>query len=79
VNVLGVTVDGDRVVHGRLGAHRRGVRSRGSGPLAVMVDKGGVSVASRTRRQGQINGSQGSGLPATMVEEGGVGEVGRAC
>jgi hypothetical protein len=56
VDVPGVTVDGDWVVHGRLGAGRRVDGSQGSGLLVVVVDEGGVDEASRARRQGWFGG-----------------------
>jgi hypothetical protein len=40
VDVPEVAVDGDRVVHGRLGMGQRVVRSQGRGYLTVMVDEG---------------------------------------
>jgi hypothetical protein len=48
VDVPGVTVDGDQVVHRRLGAGRQGVGSRGHGlldvaaKLAALVDGPGL-------------------------------------
>jgi hypothetical protein len=54
VDMLEVTVDGDRVVHRRLGVGRQGVESRGSGLLAVVVDEGRVGEASHARRQGRV-------------------------
>jgi hypothetical protein len=51
VDVPGVTVDGDRVVNGRLGATRRNVESGGYGRLAVVIDDGGVGEAGRARRR----------------------------
>jgi hypothetical protein len=68
MDVHGVTVDGDRVVHGRLDAGRRGVGSRRRVPLMVVVDEAGVGEASHARRRGQVSRSRGSGLPATMVD-----------
>jgi hypothetical protein len=85
VDVLGVAVDGDRVVHRRLGACRRVVGSQGRGPLATVVNEGEVDEASHACRRGRGNGSRGSGLLAAMVHVGGVGEAGctrrqgRAC
>jgi hypothetical protein len=78
VHVPEVVVDGDRVVHRRLGAGHRGVGSRGCSPLAAVVDDCGVGEASHTRRRFRVSGSRGSGAPATVVDEGGVGEAGRA-
>jgi hypothetical protein len=77
VDVPGVTVDGDRVVHGRLDAGRRVVGSRGSGPLATVVDEGGVDEASCACRRGRFGGGSGSGPPVAVVDEGEVGEAGR--
>jgi hypothetical protein len=57
VDVSRVAVDGDRVVHGRPGAGRRGVGSQWSGPLAAVVDESGVGKASRSRRWGQVSRS----------------------
>jgi hypothetical protein len=50
VDVPEVAVDGDRVVHRRLGMGQRVVRSQGRGYLTVMVDEGEVDEASRARR-----------------------------
>jgi hypothetical protein len=50
VDVSRVAVDSDRVVYRRLGAGRRGIGSRGRGPIVAMVDEGGVGEASRARR-----------------------------
>lgn len=51
MNVAGFTVDGYRVVHQRLsvGMSRRGSGDRSSGPLATVVDDGGVVEASQAR------------------------------
>jgi hypothetical protein len=78
VDVPGVAVDGDRVVHRRLGAGRQGIGNRGRGLLATMVDNNGVGEASHTCWRGRVNGSQGSGAPAAAVDEGRVGEAGHA-
>jgi hypothetical protein len=78
VDVPGGAVDGDRVVHGRLGAGRRYVRSQGSGPLALVVDGGGVGEANHACRRGRVSRSRGSGPLAAVVDEGGVGEAGHA-
>jgi hypothetical protein len=77
VDVPGVAVNGDRVVHGRLGAGQRGVGSRGRAPLAAVVDEGGVVKASHARRRGRVSRSRGSGSPAAMVDKGGVTEASR--
>jgi hypothetical protein len=47
-------MDGDRVVHRRLGADRRG-RSQGSGSLTPLVDEGGVDETSCACQRGQVN------------------------
>jgi hypothetical protein len=78
VDVPGVAVDGDRVVHKRLDTGQRGVGSRGRGSLAAVVDEAGVGKTSCARRRGRVNGSRGSGPPSAMVNEGGVDEAGRA-
>jgi hypothetical protein len=78
VDVPGVTVDGDRVVHMRLGAGQWGVGIRGRGPLTTMVDESRVDEVRNARRRGQGNGSRGSDLPRVMVDEGGVGKAGHA-
>jgi hypothetical protein len=52
VDVPGVTVDGDRVVHGRLDAGRRVIGSRGGRPLATVVDEGGL-----TKRVALVDGT----------------------
>jgi hypothetical protein len=41
VDVPGVAVDGNRMVHGRLGGGKRVVRSGGRGHLAAVVDEDG--------------------------------------
>jgi hypothetical protein len=78
VDVLGVAVDGDRVVHGRLGAGWRVVRSQGRGQLAAVVDDDGVDEASRARRRCRFGGGQGSGPPSAVVDESRVSEVSHA-
>jgi hypothetical protein len=78
VDVPGVTVDGDRVVHKRLGAGCRGVRSHDHGLLEAVIDNDGVVEASRARRRARVSGSQGSGAPTAVVDERGVGKVDRA-
>jgi hypothetical protein len=75
VDVPGVTVDGNRVVHRRLDAGQRGV---GSGPLAAVVDEGGVGEASHAHQWGQLSKSRKSGPLVTVVAEGGVGEADQA-
>jgi hypothetical protein len=55
VDMPRVDVDGDRVVHGRLGVGQRGVGSRVSGSLAAVVDEGRVGEASRARRRDRVN------------------------
>lgn len=77
MDMPGVAVDGDRLVHGSLGADRRGVGRHGSGLLTTMVDEVGVGEASHARRRGLVSMSQGSGPLAAVVDEGGVAEVGR--
>jgi hypothetical protein len=79
VDVPWVKVDGDRMVHGRLGAGQWGIKSRGRVPFATVVDKGGVGEASRVRRRVQVSGSGGSSSPTTVVDEGKVGEAGHTC
>jgi hypothetical protein len=75
VDVPGVVVDGDRVVHRRLKTGRRDVRGRGRGRLVAVIDDGGFGKASRVRRRAQISGCQGRDAPATVVNKGGVGEA----
>jgi hypothetical protein len=78
VDVPGVATDVDRVVHRKLGAGRWGIERQGCGPLAAVVDEGGVGEANHARRRGWVNGTRGIGPPAVMVDEGGVGEASRA-
>jgi hypothetical protein len=78
VDVPGVMVDGDRVVHGRLDAGRRVIGSQGGCPLATVVDEGGVDEASCACRQGPFGGGRGSGPPVAVVDDGEVCEAGRA-
>jgi hypothetical protein len=77
VDVPGVAVDGDRVVYGRLGAHRRDVESVGYGRLATVIDGGGVGESCRARRRARVGMCRGSGVATAMVDEGGVGEASR--
>jgi hypothetical protein len=51
VDVPRIMVDGDWVVHRRLGADRRDVENRGHGLLATVIDEGMVGEASRARRR----------------------------
>jgi hypothetical protein len=57
VNLVGVRMDGDLVVHRRLGAgtSQQGSGDRRSGPPAMVVDEGRVGEAShmRDRRRGR--------------------------
>jgi hypothetical protein len=73
VDASGVTVDGDRVVYGRLGADRRNVESGGCGRLAAVIDDDGVGEAGRARRRARVGGREGSGVAAAVVDERGVG------
>jgi hypothetical protein len=74
-----VAVDGNRVVHGRLGAGWRVVRSQGRrGQLAAVVDDGGVDEARRARRRCRFGGGQGSGPPLAVVDKSRVSEVSHA-
>jgi hypothetical protein len=75
VDVPGVSVDGDRVIYGRLGANRRNVESGGCGRLAAVIDDGGVDEAGRARRWSRVGGRRGSGVAAAVVDECGVGEA----
>jgi hypothetical protein len=75
VDVPGVAVDGDRVVHRRLGAGRRNVGSGGYGWLAAVIDDGGVSKAGRARRRARVGRRRGGDVAATVVDERGVGEA----
>jgi hypothetical protein len=77
VNVPGVTVDGDRVVHRWLGADCRNVRESGHGQLATVIDDGGVGEAGRAWRQVQVDRRRGSGVVATVVDERRVSEASR--
>jgi hypothetical protein len=49
VDVPGVAVNGDRVVHRRLRARRQDGEGRGRGRLAAMIDDGGVGESARAR------------------------------
>jgi hypothetical protein len=60
VDVLGVVVNGDRVVHRRLRASRR---------------DGGVGESDRARRGAQVRGRRGRSAPAAVVDEGRVSEA----
>jgi hypothetical protein len=51
VDVPGVAMDGDRVVHRRLGGGQQGIGSQGHGPIAAVVDDGGVAEAICARRR----------------------------
>jgi hypothetical protein len=69
VDVPGVAMDGDRVVHWRLGAGRRNVGSGGYGQLAAVIDDGGVGKAGRARRRARVGRRRGSDVAATVVDE----------
>ena len=74
VDVVGVAVDGDRVVHRGLGAgtSRRVSGNRGSGPPATMVDEGGVdgAVHGAYRGAGEVDeATRGAGRGAGEVDE----------
>jgi hypothetical protein len=68
VNVPGVAVNGDRMVHRRLRGQRRGR------PVA-MIHYGGVGEAGRARRGAQIREHRGRGAPVMAVDEGRIGEA----
>jgi hypothetical protein len=67
VDVPGVAVNSDQVVHRRLRGRRRG-------RLAVMIDDDGVDKLDRTC-QGTESARRGRSAPAAVVNEGGVSEV----
>jgi hypothetical protein len=54
VDVPGVAVDGNRVVHRWLGAVCLDVGGRGRGRLTVVIDDGGVGEAHRARRRARV-------------------------
>jgi hypothetical protein len=69
VDVSGVAVDGDRVVHRWLGAVCLDVGGRGCGRLAAVIDDGGVGEAHRARRRAQVGRCRGSDVAAAAVVE----------
>jgi hypothetical protein len=75
LDMLGVAVDGDRVIHMQLRADYRDNGGHGCGRLATVIDDDGVNKASRARRWARVHGCQGSGVPAAVVDKGGIGEV----
>jgi hypothetical protein len=75
VNMPGVAVDGDRVVHRWLGADCRDIRGSRQGRLAAVIDDNGVGEAGRAWRQVQVSRRRGSGVVATVVDERRVGEA----
>jgi hypothetical protein len=77
VDVPGVTVDGDRVVHRWLGAVCRDVGGRRRGRLAVVINNGRVGEAHRARRRTRVSRCRGSDVAAAAVDECGVGEANR--
>jgi hypothetical protein len=77
VDVPGVAVDGDRVVHRWLEAVCRDVGGRGRGRLAAVIDDGGVGEPHRARRRARVSRSRGSDVAATVVDERGLGEASR--
>jgi hypothetical protein len=79
VDVSGVVVDGDRVVHRRLGADSWDVGSHRHGLLAAVIDDGVVGEATHTCRRARVSGRRGSGAHAAVVDEGGVGKAARVC
>jgi hypothetical protein len=56
-------VNGDRVVHTRLGAGRRDVWGRGHGRLAAVIDDDGFGKASRAHRWALVRGAEGVACP----------------
>jgi hypothetical protein len=69
VDVPGVAVDGDRVVHRWLGAVCRDVGGRGRGRLAAVIDDGEVSEAHWARRRARVSRCRGSDVAAAVVDE----------
>jgi hypothetical protein len=66
VDVPGVAVDGDRVVHRWLGAVGRDVGGRGRGRLAVSRD---VGEAHRARRRARVSRCRGSDVVVAVEDE----------
>jgi hypothetical protein len=77
VDVPGVAVDGDRVVHWWLGAVCRDIGGRGRDRLAVVIDDGGVREAHWARRRARVSRCRGSDVAAAVVDMRGVGEASR--
>jgi hypothetical protein len=77
VDVPGVMVDGDQVVHRWLRVVCRDVGGRGRGRLVAVIDDDGVGEAHRTRRRAQVSRSRGSDVAAAAVDEREVGEASR--
>jgi hypothetical protein len=77
VDVPGVAVDGDRVVHRWLEAVYRDVGGHGRGRLAAVRDDDEVGEAYWAHRRARVRRCQGSDVAATVVDERGVGEASR--
>jgi hypothetical protein len=77
VDVPGVTMDVDRVIHRWLRVVCRDVGGRGRGRLATVIYDGGVSEAHRARRRAQVSRCRGSDVAAVVVDKRGVGEASR--
>jgi hypothetical protein len=67
VDVPGVTVDGDRVVHWWLGVVCRDVGGRRRGRLTAVIDDGGVGEAHRARRWAQVDRCRCSDVAAAAA------------
>jgi hypothetical protein len=78
VDVPGVAVDGDRVVHQWFGAVCRDVGGRRRGRLAAVIDDDGVGEAHRARRRARVSRCRGSDVAAVVVDERAVGVDGAA-
>jgi hypothetical protein len=77
VDVPGVAVDGDWVIHWWLGVVYRDVGGRGRGRLAAVKDDDRVGEAHRARRRARVSRCRGSDVAAAAVDERGVGEASR--
>jgi hypothetical protein len=69
-------MDGDPVIHSRLGVGRWGIGRHGHGLLAAGIDNGEVGKESLACRWSRVSEQRGSVVPATVVDESSVCKVG---
>jgi hypothetical protein len=78
MDVPGIAVNGNWVVHGWLRARRLDGGSPVRGRLAAMIGNREVDETDRARRGTRVRGHRGRSAPATAVDEGSVSEASHA-